>query len=284
MTPEEQAAMDAAQEKQIRELAAQITQMSKLNFDPMTIRKGIIASVNDATAPPTVSINISGDTSTLVSQVRTLNNYTPLVNQTVLVAKQGTEIFILGSIASENPSSVPTGQTESTGWIKATLSAGSHGGGGSDVYYRRVLDHGSWKMQWRGMWNVSGSWMIASAAALDENYRPSGNRPIACGRNTADAVTVRMDFNSDGTVNWASDAPTLTINPSAPGGDTSTNGSHTHGISDTYGASGEFVQSDSTGSSGSHSHTITVNSHFHGGSISVASPTWVSLNGVEYFL
>ena len=100
MTPEEQAALDAAQEKQIRELASQITQMAKLGFDPMTVRKGVVAAVADTTTPPTVSINISGDTTTLVSQVRTLNNYTPVVGQTVLIGKQGTEIFLLGAISS----------------------------------------------------------------------------------------------------------------------------------------------------------------------------------------
>lgn len=283
MTPEEQAAMDAAQEKQIRELAAQITQMSKLGFDPLTIRKGIVASVNDATSPPTVSINISGDTSTLVAQVRTLNNYTPLVGQTVLVAKQGTEIFLLGSIASVNPTGTTTTMASTSGWIKATLTNGTHGANGNgDIYYRRVMDHGSWKMQWRGGWGPAGATaMIDTADALDPDYRPSSTRSVVAARNQVGTNAVYFNFLANGEVDMigGTTAPTLDINSSSPG--TSSNGSHAHGYFDDWDGLGSG-SNDSTGSEGSHSHTV--NSHFHGGSVTVAAPTFVSLNGIEYFL
>ena len=284
MTPEEAAAIEAAQERQLRDLATQIAQMTKLGFDPLTIRKGTIAAVNDFADPPTVSINISGDTETLVSAVRTLNNYTPLVGQTVLIAKQGTEIFLLGSIASVNPRSTAASSEEDNGWIKATLTNGTHGGGDNDVYYRRVMDHGSWKMQWRGVWNPGGqSFMINTANALDPNFRPTSYRAVSAARNiTTNAdqglPTVRLDFVADGTVRYYTDRPGI----SSTSVGTSSNGSHSHYFADTWGSTGASYSDDETGSAGSHSHTV--NDHAHGGATVVDAPTWISLNGVEYYL
>ena len=279
MTPEEQAALDAAQEKQLRDLAAQIAQMSKLGFDPMTIRKGTVVAVNDAATPPTVSINISGDTSTLVSQVRTLNNYTPLIGQTVLIGKQGAEIFLLGSIASINPRSAVASSSTDNGWVLADLSNGSHGGNDNDVYYRRVLDHGSWKMQWRGVWNPSGDTVMLDPGVLDPDYRPTSYRAINCARNSSGSVNVRLDFNADGGV------VVLTGTPSASSGGAGgfSLGNHSHGID---------WDGDADGGGADHNHFGTtwggggfsIGNHSHSVSVSIDYPTWISLNGVEYFL
>jgi len=276
MTPEEAAAVEAAQERQLRDLATQIASMTKLGFDPLTIRKGMIAAVTDFADPPTVAINISGDTETTVSEVRVLNNYTPLVGQTVLIAKQGTEIFLLGSIASVNPRTLAASSEEANGWIKATLAAGSHGGGEGDVYYRRVMDHGSWKMQWRGQWNVSGTTMISSGG-LDPNYRPAANRAVAAARNINGADTCQVIFATTGAVTISSTSsatPSLNISGSA----LSVGGSTDVRLSGYQSAAGSDLGH-------SHAWSDTTTAHTHSGSsISIASPTWVSLNGVEYFL
>lgn len=280
MTPEEQAAMDAAQEKAIRELATQITQMTKLGFDPLTVRKGIIAGINDATSPPTISINISGDTTTLVSQVRTMNNYTPLVNQTVLVAKQGAEIFLLGSIASVNPAGNAAASEDTNGWTKAELSNGTHGGasGEADVHYRRIMDHGSWKMQWRGWWNTSAATTMIAAGGLETDYRPSTTRYLAAAREATGAVTIRLAFLANGSVVAASSAPTLSIasvNVGTDSANTASTVSHSHG--------GAVATSTITHDDGFHSHTT--NSHSHSGSTATVSyPSWICLDGIEYFL
>jgi hypothetical protein len=280
VTPEEQAALDASQEKQLRDLAAQIAQMSKLGFDPMTIRKGVIAAVNDTTAPPTVSINVSGDTSTIVSQVRTLNNYTPLVGQTILLAKQGTEIFILGAIAAGSPLAVNS-ETDN-GWKKATLEAGSHGGNGNgDVYYRRVLDHGSWKMQWRGGWNVSGTTIITG---LDPDYRPTSLRSLPAARSANGAATVKVDFQTNGNVVIVGYDAVPSVNSLSVGGlsgSTSSISSHSHGISFDLGTHDHF---GATTAAGGHSHSVGTDGHDHTVTVDVSAPTWVSLNGLEYFL
>lgn len=278
MTPEEQAAADAEQIKQLRDLAAEMVRLSKLGFDPLTVRKGIIAAVADTTTPPTVSINISGDETTLVSQVRTLNNYTPVVGQTVLIGKQGTEIFLLGAISAANPTSV--NNTTDNGWIRADLDNGSHGGNSNgDVYYRRVMDHGSWKMQWRGGWAPGGATTMITG--LDPDYRPTSLRSLLCARALTGSVAAQLDFKSDGSVVLTGGSTTVTSATVSLGGSTDGDGDHSHGISDTYGASGEFVQSDGTSTNGYHSHSWSDSaSHTH----TPSAPAWISLNGLEYFL
>lgn len=282
MTPEEQAAADAAQDKQIRDLATQITQMSKLGFDPLTVRKGIVAAVSDTTNPPTVSINISGDTDTLVSQVRTLNNYTPLVGQTVLVGKQGTEIFLLGAISS-GLANTSTPSFTDTGWTKATLSNGTHGGNSNgDVMYRRILDHGSWKMQWQGGWAPGGSTtMIGASEVLDTDFRPAVKRSITVARDiSSGAVTAQLDFNISGQVTLVggTTVPSVGLNIASVS------------LSYSGGTDGQlFGYLSSAGSDLGHYHGCSgsTSSHVHSGSTataSVSAPTWVSLNGVEYFL
>lgn len=285
MTPEEQAAVDAAQDKFIRDLAAQIAAMTKLPFDPATIRKAEVTAVSDSSTPPTVSLNISGDTTTLVSQVRTLNNFTPVVGQTVLLTKQGTEIFILGAIAATNPYSVNTGTDN--GWIRLTqLAAGSHGGNSNgDIYYRRILDHGSWKMQWRGGWTVSGSTLVA-AGGLDTDYRPSSKRSVLAARHIqTGAVSVQFDFNTDGSVTLigANTVPSLSTEST----DTSSASPGTNFIDPIDSTTAGGADGHTHGVVGDHAHTV--NSHWHNlnghnHTVTVSTPTWVSLNGVEYFL
>lgn len=276
MTPEEKVAAELAAEAQLRDLASQITRMSKLGFDPGTFRKGVIAAIAESTVPPTVSVNLSGDETTLISGIRILDNQTPVVGATALIAKQGSEVFLLGSIASVKANGAPTSQEQSTGWVKATLSNGSHGGTGSDVYYRRILDNGSWKVQWRGVWNTSGSVnMISGGDALPDSHQPSNYRSIACARENDGAVTTRMDFNADGTVTLHVASP----NTFTASGSTTFDGSHSHSFSDYY-SDGSVTLGNSTFNSGSHNHGVS--SHSHG--VDVDHPTWVSLNGVEYFL
>src|SRR5687768_11097663 len=249
--------------------------MAKLGFDPMTVRKGVVAAVADTTTPPTVSINISGDTTTLVSQVRTLNNYTPAVGQTVLIGKQGTEIFLLGAISATSPTSVST--FTDNGWIQATLTNGSHNGNSNgNVYYRRVLDHGSWKMQWRGGWTTGGSdIMIDTADALDPDYRPTGHRTVPAARDLVGATNVNIDFHTNGRVVVTggvepTNSATVSLSGTTGSALTSSYVEHSHG--------GAVAISGITHNDGFHSHSWSDSaSHSH----TPTAPVWVSLNGVE---
>lgn len=288
--------VQSAIDQQLRELAKTMQQMvQKAVAQGFTIRKAIITSVNALSVPPSVELNISGDTESPVDQVRMVNNFNPQVGQTVLLAKQGSEIFILGAIAASSGKSV--GPVD-TGWKKATLKAGSHNGNSNgDVYYRRVLDNGSWKMQWRGGWNVSGTVMVEG---LDAEYRPSSRRTVDVPRDAGGGSNVvKIDFESNGsavlvggTTNPGSTGG-QTTSSSAPGGDTSSaNVTIAIGVSGTTsnsstGTDHTHTFSDTDTGSDSHSHSISVNSHTHRNgdhSHPVDSPTWVSLNRVEYFL
>jgi hypothetical protein len=260
----DQAAVSADDE--LRQLVTEIIKASTLGFDPAQIRKGIITAVADTTTPPTVTLNMSGDTTVAVAGVRFMDNYSPRVNDTVLVGKQGTEVWVLGHIASFPVS----GGVTSTGWTQASLAAGSHNGNSNGtVYYRKVLDNGAWKMQWQGGWNVSGTTVISALAAA---YRPAIKRSVPAARDADGQNVVKIDFNTDGSVNIV--------------GGTTGGGSHSHTNSSTGSAGNSHSHShggSANPTSFSETHTHSTSSTGSAGS-STPSPTWVSFNGIEYFL
>lgn len=82
----------------LRRLAT-VLQQSGLSFDPVTMRKAVISAVNLAAAPPVVSIQLSGDTTTTIDNVRVFRQYTPVVGDTALILKQGKDLLALGTVA-----------------------------------------------------------------------------------------------------------------------------------------------------------------------------------------
>ncbi|AZM51754.1 hypothetical protein DMA15_03475 [Streptomyces sp. WAC 01529] len=240
----------AAQLNAIRELATEIAKQTLLAFDPATLRKGTVSSIASTSAPPTLGVQISGDT-TEIPGIRYVDSYAPVVGDTVLVIKQGTDLVALGEIA---------GQFSESGWTTATLAAGftHNGNGGGNVMYRRIWDHGSWKVQWQGVAaRTSGTTIVA---AMPAGYIPSVRRPMSAGRTTiGGAVSVRVDFEASGAV-------LMVGGTTAPnGGDTSTSSEHTHQI-----ANSDHFHGD-TSSEGSHTHGIANNDHNHGGGTNSAS-------------
>jgi hypothetical protein len=196
-TPEEQAAAHQAEvDAQLAELAATMKKMAEdAAKGGFAIRKGVITDVSDATTPPTVSMTISGD-ETVITDVRMMNNYSPQVGQTVLVAKQGAEVFAFGAISATNPR---LSTTESdNGWKLATLANGTHDGNSNgSIYYRRVLDHGAWKMQWRGGWAPGGATVMV--LGLDPDYRPASKRTMTVSRDfSTGATAAQIDFDQNG--------------------------------------------------------------------------------------
>jgi hypothetical protein len=137
------------------------------------------------------------------------------------------------------------------------------------------MDHGSWKMQWRGIWNTSGATEMISAGGLDPNYRPASYKPILCARNSAGSINIRVDFHADGSVKVVTGTPGIAATTvGTNSANTASTVSHSHG--------GAVATSTITHDDGSHSHTV--NSHSHGGLVEITYPTWISLNGVEYYL
>lgn len=274
-TPEESAAIAEANFlTELRTLAQEIRRSGQLGFEPGQLIKGVVKSVEYAASPPTITINLGGDTTTDIAGVRIANNYTPLVGQTVVLERQGAQLVALCQIADASGLSNGGG---GGGWITATLVEGSHDGNlNGDVQYRRILDHGSWKMQWQGGWTVAGSSTIISGLA--EEYRPKSRRTIIVARNAHGLNDVKLDFDTDGTVIMFGEGTTTAA--ASGGGDVhfgNLPGAITYTNSDSnanHNGVAHYHQTDP------HEHGFSGGSHVH----SPNAPTWVSFNGVEYFL
>lgn len=312
---------------QIRQLAAQLNQ-PPYNFDPSTIRKAVITAVDpgDATTPPTATILFSGDTTAPVSGVRMAAGYGPQVDDTVIVLKQGSDFFLLTSIAKAGSQ---TASSTVGGWTQVGLnSMHSHGGNSNgNVMFRRVMDNGCWKMQWKGAMAYGANTFVL-AASLDPDYRPAAKVSMVTARevSTGGGVSVGVDFNTDGTVTivaptWStsstgshshshshphththshthshSHSASLSVSVSGSGSGSGTSGSggadnHTHAVATGDSFTGTGTASGTTGSdatsggsnnssSDSTSDATTGGTHSH----TASNPTWISFNGLEYFL
>lgn len=247
------AAAQAAQTDAIRELAAEIAKQAVLDFDPATIRKGVVTAIADTATPPTISVQISGDTTTTIDGVRYIDSYAPVVGDTALIIKQGTDLVALGQIAAAFSASV---------WTVVTLGAGfgHNGNANGNVRYRKVWDNGSPKMQWKGAATRSSGTIVVSTP-LVSTHRPVEKRSIIVARTAiGGSNTVKLDFETDGTV-------TLVGGTTAPaGGTTDAESGHGHGIDNNDHDHGGGVSSE-----GSHTHGIANNDHNHGGSTNSAS-------------
>ncbi len=335
VVPEEAAAQDAAQQAEsaaaaqlsaIRELAGEIAKQAVLDFDPATIRKGTVTAIADTASPPTLSVQISGDTTTTIVGVRYMDSYTPVVGDTALIIKQGTDLCALGKIALNYTA---------TGWTTVTLGAGftHNGNGGGAVRYRRVWDNGSPKMQWRGVAGRS-SGTTAVSIPLASGFRPQNLVPLVVARTVVGGSNaVKLDFRTDGTVEviGGTTAPDAgTTGGTTPNDVTHTHGQHEHDIAvsaHTHGSHEHVISNSNAGNSGhthggavplsehahpNHNHSGTTNvetpaesTHFHGGTTgartpdgsshnhgshnhsfnpTVDDPTWISFEGIEYFV
>ena len=292
-TPEPVGVAAPAQED-IRALAAALT-APQLAFDPTTIRKAVVTAIDagGATTPPTVSVYLSGDTSATVAGVRLSNDYSPVIGDTVIVLKQGAEFFVLTSIAAEGSKVI---SSTTGGWLTASLATGlNHDGNGNGfVMYRRVLEDGCWKMQWKGACSISGTQTIVLAAALPSTYTPSSKQSVLAARDPGGgSVAVGLDFRTDGqiylvgptTVPFVAVSEAVSVNAvGSLGGDIGSVGSHSHAY--THPTQGTIQ----TGTNGGHDHSVSINGHSHSANISVNvtpsvnHPDWVSFASVEYFL
>lgn len=270
-----------ATDRQIADLAGQINKPA-LSFDPARPRKGIVTAIDlgDASSAPTATVFLSGDETVPIAGVRLASDYSPQIGDMVILLQQGVEFFALCSIATVG---TITASSTGGGWTKAVLQA-SHahnGNANGDLMYRRVMEDGCWKMQWKGSIVFGGSNNTVLLANLPSEFHPAQKKSAICGREVGSGggVAVGVDFQTDGGVtiiadNWA----------------TSTASSHTHSVSGVT----DFVDpGDSTTFDSAHSHGV-VGGHDHGwgnGTTSAGShshtagdPGWISFSGVEYFL
>lgn len=245
----------------IRDLVQEIVKQTSLGFDPATIRKGTITALVNGT-PPTLTLNVSGDTTVTVSGVRWLDSYSPVVGDTVLLMKQGADVLAIGRIAANT--------TATANWTQATLSSGfSHNGDSQgNVEYRKVWDYGTWKMQWRGAVARSANNTIVSGLAAD--LRPASKRNLVVARNEDNGQnSCHLEFTTGGSVVLEAETQNISVDSHGHSLTITSLGSHSHG--GTVPASLDHFHNDSFVSSNTSTATI-------------AAPTWVSFNGVEYFL
>jgi hypothetical protein len=175
--------------------------------------KAIVTAVNlgGAGSRPSVTVTLGGVS---VPDVAIASNYTPYVGDTVVLAKQMNSYVALFRISSESSKSTPT----EGGWIQATLKSGhTHYDTNNPVMYRRVMNNGSWQMEWKGMFNKQAGNDDFLNAALATDYRPAAQRSMACGRSfLSGRSTLRLDAYVDGTLKFfgidpAADPPWLAV-------------------------------------------------------------------------
>lgn len=240
-TPEEVAAQQAAAEKaiaeaalteQIRALAAKIAEQAILSYDPVTRRKGIVASLQTASAPPTVTVTISGDTTVEIPGVRYYEHYPPQVGDVVHIDKQGTDLVAIGKIAE---------QYSETGWTTVSLAAGftHNGNSNGDLMIRRVWDAGQWRVELQGGVNRSSGTVIATG--LDAKYRPvnATRRTVLAARDANGSNVVKLDIGNDGTITMV-------------GG---TTGNHSHAVN--------ITDNDHTHDINNHQHAVNIDDNGH---------------------
>jgi len=317
-TPEQAAAAQAEQAQAqaatdqadaIRALATELFQQLATQADYCTLKKGVVASIQNTASPPTLTITLSGST-TSIPGVRYVDSYAPVVGDTVDVLWQASSVLVLGQVALN--------YAEST-WTTAPLVNGStHNGNGNGTFQmRRVWDHGAWRVDLQGGVNFSGTNNLIDS--LDPKYRPvnATRRTVLCARDANGSNNVKVDFNADGTVNVVGVATTPAA--ATPNDSTHNHGQHEHGIDTSthqhpthdhsISTSGPFAEShngvtyahthahgSSTGGStagdSSHAHSGTTqmttpndSTHNHGSHSHVVDPpVWISFNDVSYYL
>lgn len=267
----------SALDDEVRQLAAALGVHEQT---ALSGRKATIDAVDlgDSTTAPTVQVNLSG---ILIPNIRIAASYSPQVGDTVLLLKQGNEYFAAFKIQDTGSKSLDS----SGGWTKPTLGGGnSHSGGG--VHYRRVMDNGAWKMQWKGRMTYGGTTVLSSS--LSSDFQPSEERNVNAARFTSqNSVSVRVDFATSGAVTIVGATATIDLGNSFSGGVSN----HTHGGSTGFAGDSHFHTHGGTVPAASfaesHSHGIPSSdlSHSHDlGTVDVSAPTWVSFDGIEYFL
>ena len=301
---QDQAAAAATQQNQVRSLASALTPTDPTVYAEVV--KGTLTAFTTSTLPPMCSVQLQGDTSTTIDNVRFIDSYMPVVGDTVLIVKQGSELFVLGQMTENKTAS-------QSGWQTASLSTTwNNSTGAVPVLYRKVFDNGSWKVQLQGRAIRNGSNTGTTVFTLPSGFTPAVVRNVAAAREnlTGGDNTIQVQINTSGNVDIS--GATLNMNVSATTnavqhGNLTTsyyNVDHYHigpfgnlggsggdsavkcnpGFGEIAGVLGGSAQDGGTSAthrhttdSATHSHTVTVSS-------TLTFPGWVSLDGIEFFL
>lgn len=301
MTPAQQTAQQIAAQAQQRAQVASLADALIPQTQPGAIlSKGKVMSWESG-LPPTVTIQLGGDTSTVIAAVRYLDSYTPTPGDTVLIAKQGSEILVIGK-AHE----FYLGQPAKNGWQSPSLTTTWNRtvAGAAPPLFRKVFDHGEQRIQMQGRVWRNGSNTSATLFTLPVGYRPTVQRLMLAARENLGGLNeVQVVVEPSGAVNIDGH---LLPGPSNAGVTTSYyNVDHVHTFTDDgqgFDGTTDPNSNDSTsaskytfgggvfndgvvggsgtdgGNSPNHRHTTNPHNHVAG------FPGWISLDGVEFFL
>ena len=290
--PQDQAQAAATQQSQIRSLATALTPTDQVDY--AHVMKGTLTAFDTSTLPPMCSIQLAGDTSVTIANVRYLDSYSPVVGDTVLIVKQGSELFVLGQM-TENKTSAQSG------WQSVTLTTTWNSNTGlQPVLYRKVFDNGSWKIQLQGRVWRNGSNTGTTLWTMPSGFIPGVQRAVTATRENLNngSNVVQLQANTDGTITISGQTISTTTTSTQHGNLTTSyyNVDHLHdqggGV---YGSATKYTfgggvyfngvlggAAGDGGNSANHRHTTDSATHTH--DVNTTFPGWVSLDGIEYFL
>ncbi|WIF20515.1 minor tail protein [Rhodococcus phage Jflix2] len=284
------AAAIAAQAQQRNQVASLADALTPPSMTAALVSKATIVSVEWG-YPPTVTIQLGGDTSSNIPAVRFLDSFVPTAGDTVIVVKQGSELFVLGQMMDNLSAG-------SNGWRDVTLTtAWNQNTTLQPALARLIYDNGVRKVQLQGrVWRNTGVGTSTTLFTLPTGFAPATQRAFVVTREnlTGGANDVQLQINTSGTVTISGQQ---LQGPSAEHGNLTTSYydvNHFHEQSggglftgtvrySTGGAPLDGVLGGSAqdgGRSPNHRHTTNSASHSHTPSF----PGWVSLDGVEFFL
>jgi hypothetical protein len=259
----------------------------------------LVKGVVTAYTYPYITVQVDGDTSTSIENVRHLEAYSPVVGDTCSMLKQGSDLLAIGRV------NTTTASPALNGWVTPTLGTGITAPLDT-VRYRIINDNGDRKMQMRGKVAVSGT--NTTLFTLPAGSRPILSLEVLAARNIdggSTAVQIAVNASTgvvslSGVTTGLKDTAYLSGNPrtglqsSVP--QTSTSGvdiGHSHkflnldwGSTDGYRNADSFPYYWETSPGNgvprsNHSHAGGDHQHYMD---AVDHPTSVSLNGVEFFL
>lgn len=290
----------AVQTQMIRQVASAITQaaVGGTAADPSSaisgFGKGVVTAYNPNVGPRTVTITLNGST-TPIPGVTYLDSYSPNVGDVVVVATINEQQFVLGQLDADSTGTF-------AGWQLAEplLQSGytSNGDGNGDLKYRLVIDNGARKVQWQGSIAIGSPGSNTVLTVPADYFNPGGTRnTLLAARDQGQLNGLQVDFNTDGTVElWGTQSmPSLSGGGATTSQSGTTSGGHSHSVTVTGSEgfsgtdSGGFTYSGSasgseSGSSDNQTVTIGHNHTVSMPTLSVNAPTFVSFNGLEYFI
>jgi hypothetical protein len=267
----------------VRDLVGTLAKQSEP--DPLPFRKAKIVAFNQSANPPSLDIqfpvgaNLDGSAGTPVTipSVRMMDGFSPVVGDTVLVYKQGTDLLVMGQVKDNNS----TSGGAPNGWQTA-----------GNCRYRLVVDNGDFKVQFQGSFAVSG----ANLFVLPASYRPLADRfwvAASDNNNGFNRVGVTWTTGQVYLVNPNFFQGTDSVDPfdtanwyggSTTGGYAGGWGSTGVGVATAGGDTGHYHATDTYAHSHfspDHQHPV-VGSHSHGVTVNMPSRVW--FDNVEFFL